>query len=421
MAKKKVYAAIEIADQEIRLAVLEVFDARNNILRVEKVPCKGVEKSRIVDEKEVVKAIQQAVKQAQSALGYHIERVLLAIPSRDVKSTDQIIHVSIEDGTHNVRLFHIQQGLNKAMQKRAGDEQELVNINRILYHLPDGTVTPKIPKGLEIDSFDMEVDLLYANKDLLYEYARVIEQANLEILDIVLDASAQGQEDAGLAKSQDGGIIQVSLEADHTTLSLLMEGRLVSSFVLEKGFSSFVKPLQKKYRLSDQTANRLLQNLFTTKKSANPEAVIYIEQQENQRVEITDKELQETVLPEIRSWISDINIASEPIAMRKNTSYIITGQGSNIPVMKEMENAFNAPASVYQVTTIGARDGAFATCLGMAYTWEETQKIRRDERTSVNNNELEESVESIGRLAREQGTEGGFTQKLKKIMRASND
>ena len=37
MRKKKVYATLEIADQEIRLIVLEIFEGRNNVLRVERV------------------------------------------------------------------------------------------------------------------------------------------------------------------------------------------------------------------------------------------------------------------------------------------------------------------------------------------------------------------------------------------------
>ena len=37
MSKKRVYASIEIADQEIRLVVLEIFESRYNVLRVESV------------------------------------------------------------------------------------------------------------------------------------------------------------------------------------------------------------------------------------------------------------------------------------------------------------------------------------------------------------------------------------------------
>lgn len=46
MSKKRVYAAIEIADQEIRLIVLEIFEARYNVLRTERVACSGVDKNQ---------------------------------------------------------------------------------------------------------------------------------------------------------------------------------------------------------------------------------------------------------------------------------------------------------------------------------------------------------------------------------------
>lgn len=44
MSKKRVYAATEIADQEIRLIVLVIFEARYNVLRTERVACSGVDK-----------------------------------------------------------------------------------------------------------------------------------------------------------------------------------------------------------------------------------------------------------------------------------------------------------------------------------------------------------------------------------------
>lgn len=90
MSKKRVYAAIEIADQEIRLIVLEIFEARYNVLRTERVACSGVDKNqKIVDESAIVTAIRQAITNAQAALGYRIERVLLAVPSVNVMRSSQ--------------------------------------------------------------------------------------------------------------------------------------------------------------------------------------------------------------------------------------------------------------------------------------------------------------------------------------------
>ena len=103
MSKKRVYAAIEIADQEIRLIVLEIFEARYNVLRTERVACSGVDKNqKIVDESAIVTAIRQAITNAQAALGYRIERVLLAVPSVNVMRSSQKVRVQIEDGTKQI-------------------------------------------------------------------------------------------------------------------------------------------------------------------------------------------------------------------------------------------------------------------------------------------------------------------------------
>ena len=99
MGRKEIYAALEIADHEVRLVIGELFEARLNILRVERVAMSGVTNKEITDEKAVVSAIRKAVANATIALGYRIERVLLAIPSLEVTRCNQKINVSIEDGT----------------------------------------------------------------------------------------------------------------------------------------------------------------------------------------------------------------------------------------------------------------------------------------------------------------------------------
>ena len=70
MARKEIYAALEIADHEVRLVVGEMFDSRLNILRVERAAGGGVEKREINDEKAVVAAIRKAAADASAALGY---------------------------------------------------------------------------------------------------------------------------------------------------------------------------------------------------------------------------------------------------------------------------------------------------------------------------------------------------------------
>lgn len=413
MSKKRVYASVEIADQEVRLVILEIFEGRYNVLRVEQVPCTGVKNQSIVDETKVLNALREALNKAQAALGFRIERVLLTIPSVNVKRANQKVHVQIEDGTKSIRLFHIQQGYSKVIQKKVGDDVELVNANRISY-LVDQEKTDKMPISQECTDFYMDVDLLYADKDTIYSFARIIEQANLEILDLCLDSYAIAQESAVLIKSEDRSVVQLDLEANHCVLSLFSNGKLMSCANIEKGYNSFVEDLKKKYQLTDQVCFRLLQNIFSGNEKDSGDVIVYIEQKKDRRVEISSKELLETCLPKIRSWIEEINKTCEPIVKQARTQYVLTGKGANIGVLNDMTKLFNAEAIVYQPQCVGARDGAFVCCLGMAYAFNEINKIRHVDKISPNNNELEASIDSIRQQSG--AGEGQFTKKLKSVI-----
>ncbi len=209
-------------------------------------------------------------------------------------------------------------------------------------------------------------------------------------------------------------------DSEHTTLAFLIENKIAFTTTLDKGYHSFIQTLQEEYGLSDETAWRLLDNLFESREMDTQDVVIYIEQQDDKRIEITSRQLADAVLPKIRSWIADINAGCAKILESMPARYLITGQGANIPVLKNFCSGFNAPTSVYAISTIGARNGAFVCDLGMIYSWMDSKQYNnRGDQTSVNNNELEESIESITRYAKD--AEGGFTRKLKKAMLANKE
>lgn len=413
MPRKKVYASCEITDQEVRLVVLEIFEGRFNVLRVERVSCDGVQNQKIIDEVGVVQAIQKACANAAEALGYKIEKVILAIPSVNVQRTTQKVHVQVEDGTRYIRLFHIQQGLNRAVQKKISDDVELVNVGYINYII-DGQSTQKMPISEPLEDFYMDVELIYADKETIYSYARCIEQANLEILDIYLDAYAIAQESAVQVKSLERPMIQLDLEANHCTLTLFNHGHLISSAILENGYRYFIQDIKDKYYLNDDVCFRLLQNVFATNVDPEQDQIIYIEQRQDTRIEIGSHELTASVISKIKQWIHEVNESCEPIVSQRTCEYLLTGKGANISILKSLVDAFNADAVIYSPSNIGARDGSFTCCMGMFYAYDDLNKIRHSNKISVNYNELGASIDSINH--RSQAQEGGFTKRLKSMI-----
>ena len=413
MGRKEIYAALEIADHEVRLVIGELFEARLNMLRVERVQTSGVNNKEIVDEKAVVSAIRKAVANATIALGCRIERVLLAIPSIEVTRCNQKINVSIDDGTRTVRLYHIQSGFNKAIGYRPAVHLELVNVGCIKYKI-NGITSRKLPLGETCDSFVMDMDLLFAQKKTVYAYARCVEQANLEILDICLDSYAMAQEAAVFEQAIDRYVVQVDLCRYNTCLSLFAHGKLMKCILLKEGYASWYEELQNKYGLKDHVCYRLLQNIFDKDPKKNGDNIIYLENITDVQVALSAHEVYALCYERIEEWIEKINETCRPITQGGNTRYVVSGEGVNIQILEQLMDRFSASASSYVPQTIGARDGAYTTAIGMIYSWKEIQEVRKDERISVNRNEMEESVESIRKVAHD--GEGGFTRKLKNML-----
>lgn len=414
MIKKEIYASLEVADHEVRLVVGEFYETRFNILRVEKASITGVTEKRIVNEQNVVNGIIKAVKQAEDALGYRIERILLTIPSVHVARHNKRVNIVPEASSKRVRLSDIQKGVNEAVTFKPDPNLELVNIGCIKY-ITNGITSRKMPIDEVSELLIIDIDLLYADKENVYAYARCVEKAGLDILDICLDSYAIAQEAAIFEQTVDKYVILVDLARESTTLSLFTHGKLVNCEVLDEGYGKWLQQLHENYHLSANVSFRLVQNTCTFKEEDANESVIYIWSEGGEQKQITEKESCHAVMPFVKAWIDAVNEVCTPIVESGNVRYLLTGEGCEIQSLQQLISNLNAPAQIYVPQTIGARDCSFVTCLGLFYSWREQLAIRKDERVSCDMSDVETAVESVGRK-NQTDDEGGFTKKLKSIL-----
>ena len=109
-----------------------------------------------------------------------------------------------------------------------------------------------------------------------------------------------------------------------------------------------------------------------------------------------------------------MNISCQPIVESGNVHYMITGEGAEIQPLEVLKTKLNAPAQIYVPQTIGARDCALVTCLGLFYSWREINTIRKDERVSCDLREMETVMVSAAHKSTHD--ESSFTKKLKNIL-----
>ena len=261
----------------------------------------------------------------------------------------------------------------------------------------------------------MDVDLLYANKDVVYSYARCIEKAGLEILDICLDSYAIAQEAAVFEQTVDKYVVLIDIARQNTTLSLFTHGKLVNCEVLSDGYGKWLTSLREDYHLKDSIGFRLVQNTCNLLDDIVKDNVIYIWSELGEQKQISEKGVQEAIMPYLKAWIEMVNEACLPIIESGDVRYLITGEGCEIQSLQQLLPNFNAKATIYVPQTIGARDCSLVACLGLFYSWKEALNIRKDERISCDIYEVENAVESVTKKSA-MDDEGGFTKKLKSIL-----
>lgn len=409
MANKQIQASVEIADHEIRLIVGEFHENHLNILRVERVRHNGIENQKITHEGSIINALMKACDNCSNALGYKIERILLAVPSVNMKKMNG--RVSVEVRTGRIQLSDIQKGINEVIMSEHDENLELVNIGGIRY-IVNGIGTRKLPLNEECDQLTMEIDLFYCDKATLYAYANVVEKANLEILDICVDSYAIGEEAALFEQAVGNYIVLIDLERQTTTLSLFSQGKLLNSEVLYEGYGEWASALSNTYGLKPEVSVRLInENACLEEKNYSEEPIFLWADGEERTLSL--KQLHETVKPAVDRWFMIMRDACQPIVSSSACQVICTGEGFEISGMDKMIPQIADKISLYVPQTIGARDSALSATLGLFYAWKEINMIRNNLNIIADERLIDESLKvSKGR----NNDETGFTKKLMNII-----
>lgn len=413
MSEKQILAALEITDHEIRLLVGEFFNTRLNIIRTERVENKGMDGLAVKNPKEVILAIRKAVDQASNQMGTRIERVLLCIPSYRTKKDSIRLSKQIDNYDRKVTLDDVQTLIRKGYATLPPSDMALVNWMCTRY-ITNGISTRRVPIDEVCDLFDIDMDLLYADKMTTYDYASVVESAGLEIIDICLDSYAVCKEVAIFEQTMHQNVISMQIEHDRTTLSVIVNGSIEATKIVNRGYGEWEQALMHQYEVTQAIAHKLLlQNMDVNQQ--NPSATpVYMWTKNDQMMMIREYELHQTIRPVLEQWIKSIQNTCEPILEMGPATIILSGEGAEVDGLDRMvSQMFQVDAKTYYPDTLGARNCAWTVCLGMIYAFVDHQQLLRNRKYSVNQASY---MEAIRRRKREEEPDDRFTQKLKGLL-----
>lgn len=406
---KQIFAALEIADGEIRLVIGEFFNTRFNVIKVERVLTSGIEGINIVDSKDVMIAIKKAVNNASKLIGAKIQRVLLAIPSLDMVRKPLKITVPIPGA---VSKSDINKALKKAMETEISEDLALINAVCVKYTC-NGISTRRMPINEFCNSLTVDIDLLCANKELAFSYVSLVERSGLEIIDICLDLFAISKEAALFEQTVDHNLIILKMERQVTTLGLLSKGKLISSEVLNVGLHNLIGKLADETQLPIPICSRLIKYNCRFNSDKHLDSPSYIWANNGQTKTLSEQEIYTIVAKEAEYLVEEIYKAAEPTLKDDKISVIITGEGAELQGFKQLiRKKLDVNVKNYIPETLGVRNGSLSTVLGLFYNYKDQLAILNNSAVSIDLLQFNQTIQ----IKKDKQEDNSFTGRLKGIL-----
>jgi cell division protein FtsA len=375
MSDKQIFAALEVADHEVRLVVGEFFNTRFNIIRVDRVPCFGLTYNRIDNPEAITTAIQKCMKDTKDKLGADIKKVILAMPSYRFKkyTVNSTVDVKGIDGT--ITVNDVREAIRRAQGVSIGKDYALIQASCVKY-IVNGIAARRMPIGDKCSQLSIDIDLLCADRKLSYDLVSCIENAGLSVMDIFPDIYAVGKEAALFEQSVRKQVVILKMERESTVLGLLHNGRVATAAVLPAGIGTIAGAVVDEYGIPSETAVELLKysaRLDQEKCSDNP---VHIWAKDGVTNTITEQQLVDCARKNVEYWLNAIQKTCDPILQAGETTVIITGEGGETQGLSSLVQArLGTETKCYVPETLGGRNAGLTACLGLFYAYQDKLPI----------------------------------------------
>lgn len=412
--EKRIFAALELANHEVRLIVGQFDNGRLNILKVERVSHQGIKDFKIVNSSSVREAILKSIANASKNIGSQITSVLMLLPSKGLEINQDLKTLMIQERVKKNDLVNVYQSFfNQQVHK----EKILVNVLINRFHI-NGIASRKIPLHEKCHSMSVEASQYFCDKDVVFEYLSLVESTGLKVIDIVIDDIALSKEASLLEKSIDHPIVVVDLERSSTKLTLFNKGQLLSNIYLKEDFEDIFKKMRQLYGFEDGIIERLIYYNLDVSEVAPSKDPIFAWSTKSKDHLLSKHDISEFVALDIIKLLNNIYETSKPIFEYGEAQFILTGEASLTSGLKEvLENISHKKVSLYRPNTFGIKEPSFSSLVGALYYYKDLEYYKEEIMSSIDEKEFYAKMIYKEKQIQEQtkSNTANFTKKIKEL------
>ena len=256
MAIGDIIVGIDVGSSKVSTVVGEV----NNFNQIEIIcstncKCSGIQKGKIVDEVEIIEAIQKTIKEAEEIANFKINSAYTTISGQYITIVQNSIEREIKDKYTGISIKDIATSIIQVREIEIPDDKVLIDIVPDKFILDNGDVTDD-PVGKISNRFTLTAQVILADKDYVKKFATLFKKAGIEIDGIVPTALAERNLVLDSNELNDD-VLLLDIGAGNTEIGVFNGSSFVYSNTINLGGDNITKDIAYVLNISLEEADKL--------------------------------------------------------------------------------------------------------------------------------------------------------------------
>ena len=383
---RKIFTALDIGSNTIKVVVGEFIGTKLNILSAVKVTSRGYVNNYILDKEALISRIKEAISKTEEELNIKIRKVILNVPTYnlDFKLTDG--RVELEENV--VKSNDIVRLLQDVSKNKIDHKNEIICTLPIMFKVDDEETIN--PYGKHGNILYVKSILVSTDKKTIYDLATIVNSCNLDIIDI----TTTGLVDYYNFKSKEldtKNIAIVNLGSTTTNISIFSKGIFINNKIIDDGGFYIDKEIASVYNLKRNETEYLKEKLaLAVINNADEKETITLTNKNGEEITVNQYELSKIVSEKMDNLLKIIKKNINLLTKKEISYIIITGGLSEIKDINLLiNNVFNKNGKIGKINNLGARDNSYSVALGMLKYFNGKLMLRNKDFTSFSEEEID--------------------------------
>lgn len=386
MSRKSIIAGLDIGSSSIRTVIAQkIKEEQLRIIGIGTSPSFGMRRGVIIDPEEIAKGIIESVEKSERMAGEKIKEAVVSIGGSEIffQNAKGVVAVGRADG--EVTENDIQRVLAEVQGAPLPPNREIVHIVPRGFRLDD---QENISDPLGMKGVRLEVDalLIEVSPNHIKNLFKSVEQADIEVADVVLEPLAAAKAVLG-KKQKELGVVLVNIGGGTTSLAVFEEGELLHTAVIPVGAGHITNDIAIGLRTSVDTAEKIkIEYGVATPQEVSKKEDIDLAKIDSQEEGLVSRyhvaEIIEARLEEIFKLVNK-ELSSIKRSGLLPAGAVLTGGGAKLPFVNDVaKRILGLPTQVGYPARLGGMmnevdDPSFATAVGLILWSDEQSEVLR--------------------------------------------